>query len=165
MIFWSTHMSKNEKRKKLTPTMAFGDSQLASGINSAKICSDGLGWLQWLAQCKFLMYIAITPWIDKNASSVKQNNYSSFSEPIMKQCRMAQWSRACYFLCSLLNAHQVRILLRGFIFFCKFKHFAEFLNLNNSILQTFANRRPSLSYKAIFLGIVRPSPIYMLLRA
>ena len=31
------------KEKKLNPTMAFGDSQLASAADSAKICSDGPG--------------------------------------------------------------------------------------------------------------------------
>ena len=31
------------KEKKLNPTMAFGDSQLASAADSTKICSDGPG--------------------------------------------------------------------------------------------------------------------------
>ena len=44
LIFWSTYIFKNGERKKnLNPTMAFGDSQLASAANSAKICSDGPG--------------------------------------------------------------------------------------------------------------------------
>ena len=35
------HIQKWGKKKNLNPTMAFGDSQLASAADSAKICSDG----------------------------------------------------------------------------------------------------------------------------
>ena len=37
------HIQKWGKKKNLNPTMAFGDSQLASAADSAKICSDGPG--------------------------------------------------------------------------------------------------------------------------
>ena len=35
--------------EKENPTMAFGESQLASAADTAKICSDGLGRPNWLA--------------------------------------------------------------------------------------------------------------------
>ena len=41
--FWCTYISKNGDRKKINLTMAFGDSQLASAADSAKICSDWPG--------------------------------------------------------------------------------------------------------------------------
>ena len=50
LIFWSTYIFKNgERKKKLNPTMAFGDSQLASSADSAKIWSDVPEWPHWLA--------------------------------------------------------------------------------------------------------------------
>ena len=38
------------KEKILNPTTAFGDSQLASAADSAKIYSDGPGKPHWLAE-------------------------------------------------------------------------------------------------------------------
>ena len=78
---------------------------------------------------------------------------------------MAEWCKVLPPQGILNVWEEDRNLCRPFDFSYCFIDYAQTLMLNISFKQKIANREPSLSYKAVFLDMVTPSPIHVLLRA
>ena len=77
------HIQKWGKKKNLNPTMAFGDSQLASAADSAKICSDWPGSAALVSKLSLMAIVGfhfffLSPildiWVDQNIKKLEASS-------------------------------------------------------------------------------------------